>query len=367
MTDSKPLTSLPFGMSSREAGSRDSLPVVFLEIKQGRTAFPFRPVQGNRFLIGSAGCCDLCLGSQSVPQLHSLLHIDKSEVVLESVADFPLLKINGEIERSKSLCDGDMIEIGRFQLVARISSSFSASPLEQKSPERLENVHTILEPVDEETRIENEVEMESPSDDELSIHHEVSDEATEDELSITASLVDENAEISTAELVDLIESEQKSVKQFEQRQRIGADALIQAVRNRAESLEVRSEETLSVDAEQELFVSDNESDNEKDSDSSANLDSVPIKKSVDDVLPEKVQLHVHSEVENVLEQLYGLSEELDRRAERLSLRETGYAEAAACLLDAQYKLTTQLERLVEHLGSLQADRSDDKQPHRAVA
>ena len=149
LTDSKSLTSLPFGMSSRGTGSRDSLPVVFLEIKQGRTAFPFRPVQGNRFLIGSASCCDLCLGSQSVPQLHSLLHVDQDEVVMESVADFPLLKINGEIERSKVLCDGDLIEIGRFQLVARISSSFNASPVEQTSQERLENVHTILEPIDD--------------------------------------------------------------------------------------------------------------------------------------------------------------------------------------------------------------------------
>jgi hypothetical protein len=368
-------------MSSRETSSRDSLPVVFLEIKQGRTAFPFRPVQGNRFLIGSASCCDLCLGSQSVPQLHSLLHIDRSEVVLESVADFPLLKINGKIERSRALCDGDVIEIGRFQLVARISSSFNAFPVEQRFSERLENVHTILEPVDDElsaepeavnkavndeTSISNDVEdveMALPPDEELSIHGGVGDETTEDELSIPESVSDSDKKLSTEELVDLIESEQQVVEQFEQRQQIGADVLIETVRKRADSLEDRSEETLSVDAEQESIVSDNE----KESDSSHNLDSVPIKKSVDDVLPQKIQLHIHSEVENVLEQLHGLSEELDRRAERLSLRETGYADAAACLLDAQYKLTTQLERLVEHLGCLQTDQSDDKEPHRAVA
>lgn len=407
MTDSKSLASLPFGMSSRETGSRDSLPVVFLEIKQGRTAFPYRPVQGNRFLIGSASCCDLCLGSQSVPQLHSLLHIDKDDVVLEAVADFPLLKINGEIERSKSLCDGDVIEIGRFQLVARISSSFNTTPVEQNSPERLENVHTILEPIDDdfsaeheadneqldgdldsehetdnepvdvEPHLNDEVENESPPHEELSIHQEVSDEATEDELSIPESISDSDRELSAEELVDFIESEQRIVELFEERQQIGADALIQTVHKRAESLEDQSAKTFSVDSVQESIVSDDESvmeneavlesDNESDPDSSPNIGTVPIEKSVEDVLNAQVQLHIHSEVENVLEQLHGLSEELDRRAERLSMRETGYAEAAACLLDAQYKLTTQLEKLVVRLGSLQADHSDDKKPHRAVA
>ena len=379
MADSKSLTSLPFGMSSRGTCSRDSLPVVFLEIKQGRTAFPYRPVQGNRFLIGSASCCDLCLGSQSVPQLHSLLHIDKDEVLLEAVADFPLLKINGEIERSKALSDGDVIEIGRFQLVARISSSFNAPPVEQRSQERLENVHTILEPIDdalsveqetgnisidEESNLDNEVEMneveiESSPHDELSIHDGVGDEATDDELSLPASLVEENAELSAEELVDLIDSEQQIVEQFEERLLIGADALIQTVHKRSESLQDQSENTLSVDAEKKSI----DFGNEKDSDTTQHLNTVPR----DDTLPEEVQLRVHGEVENVLKQLHGLSEELDRRAERLSLRETGYAEAAACLLDAQYKLTTQLEKLVERLGSLQADQTDDKKPHRAVA
>jgi hypothetical protein len=388
LTDSTPLTSLPFGMSSRKTGSRDSLPVVFLEIQQGRTAFPYRPVQGNRFLIGSASCCDLCLGSQSVPQLHSLLHIDKDEVVLESVADFPLLKINGEIERSKTLCDGDVIDIGRFQLVARISPSFNASSIERRTAERLENVHTILEPVDddlsidddlsveqetdiesvdEEKSIEVEVEKESLLHEELSIHDEVGDEITDDELNIPESIVDEDGELSAEELVDLIESEQQIVEQFEERQQIGADALIQTVRKRAESLDTRSEDALSDDAEQESVVFDNESDNEKISDPSQNLDSMQSDNNVEDALPEDVQLIIHSEVDKVLEQLHGLSEELDRRTERLLMRETGFAEAAACLLDAQYKLTTQLEKLVDRLSSLPVDQSDGKTPYRAVA
>jgi hypothetical protein len=374
LTDSKSFTSLPFGMSSRKTGTSDSLPVVFLEIKQGRTAFPYRPVQGNRFLIGSASCCDLCLGSQSVPQLHSLLHIDKDEVVLESVAEFPLLKINGDIQRSKKLCDGDVIEIGRFQLVARISSSFNASLVEQRSAERLENIHTILEPVEDDltiehetdnesgdnaTSLDDEVEIESLPNDELSIHDGVDDESTNDELSILASIVDGDGELSTEELVDLIESDQQIVEQFEERLLIGADALIQAVHKRSESLQDQSENTQSADAEQESI----DSGNEKDFDSTQDLDTVPI----DVALPEEVQLGVHDEVENVLEKLHGLSEELDRRAERLSLRETEYAEATACLLDAQYKLTTQLERLVVRLGTLQSGSSDDKKRHRAVA
>ena len=298
--------------------------------------------------------------------------------MLESVADFPLLKINGEVERSKTLCDGDVIDIGRFQLVARISSSLNASSVEQRSAERLENVHTILEPVDddlsveqetekesvdEEKSIENEVEMESIPQEELGIHDGSGDEATDDELSIPARIVDGDEELSAEELVDLIKSEQQIVEQFEERQRIGADALIQTVRKRAESLEVRSEEALPVDADKESIVSDNEID----SDCSHNLGSVQSDNNVDDALPEDVQLIIHSEVEKVLEQLHGLSEELDRRTERLSMRESGYAEAAACLLDAQYKLTTQLEKLVVRLSSLQADQSDDQMPHRAVA
>ena len=69
--------------------------LLVLEICSGRTRFPLRPVRSTRFLIGAGEGCDLQLGGTDMPPLHSIIHVDRVETLLETVALTPPLKVNG--------------------------------------------------------------------------------------------------------------------------------------------------------------------------------------------------------------------------------------------------------------------------------
>lgn len=336
LTDSISSITVPFGPRGLDSEANDTLPKVFLEIQRGQTAFPVRPILGNRFLIGSASCCDLCLGSAAVPQLHSILNVNGTEVELEAISQFPSLKVNGESVQRATLRDADVIEIGKFSVIARITEKPAAPHSDQINVQRQGNVKAILEPEDEPELVET---LEA-----------------KEESAMTQSDSNELEKLSAEELVDLIENEEQMIDEFEEKRGVGAEALIQLVRDRTAMLDGRteSEETLEEDRQTVSFVKETL---EREIESVSKIDEIP----------EEVQLEMHQDVENVLERLQTISNELDRRAEKLSRREEGYAEAAAALLDAQYKLATQLEMLIIRLSSLKSDDSDDHGTRRAVA
>lgn len=93
---------------------------LILEITRGKTRFPLRPVRGPRFLIGAAATCDLRLGGEAMPALHSLITLEDHEIELESIAAEPVLRINGAPVQGAILRDGDVIEIGEVELTARL-------------------------------------------------------------------------------------------------------------------------------------------------------------------------------------------------------------------------------------------------------
>lgn len=118
-------TSIPPGSRAEQKTSfnrlpgRDS-PVLFLEIARGQTQFPNRPVIARAsFLIGSGEMCDLRLGGDSVPEIHSMISSSGEDIRLAAIASVPALIVNGEELRTASLDDGDVIEIGAFRFVAR--------------------------------------------------------------------------------------------------------------------------------------------------------------------------------------------------------------------------------------------------------
>lgn len=170
-------------------------PLLVLEICSGRTRFPLRPVRSTRFLIGAGEGCDLQLGGANMPPLHSIVHVNHVEALLETVALTPPLKVNGLVVESVLLQDGDEISIGPFEFVAHRRSpsmeNHRAEPLSADASAADMDVETC-EPVD----VEN---------------------------------------VSAADLADLIEREEQFVEQFQHRRRLGADALLDAIGERIAS------------------------------------------------------------------------------------------------------------------------------------
>ncbi len=158
-----------------------------LEICRGRTEHPLRPVYSERYLIGSSARCDLRLGGQEMPPLHSLIFVDGPDVWLEAMAPIPELRVNGRMETSVRLVDGDRIEIGPIELVAHIPAQSGNSIQPQESQN-------------------------------IEIHEEQPEPAV--------------SELSAKELVERIEAATELVNEFEQRQRLGIESLQAAVQQR---------------------------------------------------------------------------------------------------------------------------------------
>jgi predicted component of type VI protein secretion system len=117
--------------SSDPVGSHRS--AVGLEICRGRSEHSFRPISGNRFVIGSAPECDLRLGGDTVPAVHSQLHIDGGKAWVEAVAADPPLLINGEDCETARLADGDTIGIGGFVFTWKAPCSMESDLVEATS------------------------------------------------------------------------------------------------------------------------------------------------------------------------------------------------------------------------------------------
>jgi hypothetical protein len=155
-----------------------------LEITRGRTQNPLRPITRERFLIGAGERCDLRLGGADMPPLHSILYVDGVDVWIDSIADGPELKVNGQVTRSAHLADGDEIELGTFQLALRDTGAETPPPILQA----------------------------------------FSADDFEDEPGIDPST------LSPAELIELIEQEEELIEEFEARKRMGLETLMKALR-----------------------------------------------------------------------------------------------------------------------------------------
>ena len=170
-------------------------PAAYFEIRRGRTTQPLRPILRDRFLIGSDGACDLQLDDAGIPPLHCIVRFDGGHLLLEAIAPQPQPIVNEVPTGGALLQDGDAIEIGPFTLTLHVSSA-AVKPL--------------------------------PTD------------SLRDDPSECRSL----DELSAEELAELIEAEQSLVEQFESRERLGARALLDAVRHRAQEPEAQTDDNL---------------------------------------------------------------------------------------------------------------------------
>lgn len=104
-----------------------------LEICRGRTEHSFRPITGNRFVIGSAPECDLRLGGDMVPAVHSQIHVDEGKAWIEAVAPRPPLVINDEDRETARLADGDTIVIDGFTFTWKTMQDVESGSVEASS------------------------------------------------------------------------------------------------------------------------------------------------------------------------------------------------------------------------------------------
>jgi len=306
---------------SDDSPNTSSSPVLFLEIRRGQTCFPYRPILQSRFLIGADGACDLRLGGDDMPPLHSIIHADGRDVHLETIVASPVLRVNGTVAESVRIADGDLIEIGRFQFIAR---EVSAAGSQAGSQTQSESV---------------------PCDQDSDLDAEVFDQQSLEGL-------------TAAELVEMIEQEEALVEKLEAGQRLGADALMHAVRERA-----GSPSDAASDAPETNVV--RPPGREPGQRASQGADAARNRRagSISPLIAAAGQLELEllQDLERALLQLNVISQELEQRSQRLSRREANYADAAETLLDAQQQLAAHLGSLLEQLPEKQAA------PTRAIA
>ena len=271
-------------MDKSTRASASQSPLVF-EITRGRTESPLRPVNRDRFLIGAGERCDLRLGGKGMPAVQSVVHVDGDDIWLETLADSPEVRVNGRVTRSAALAPGDELEIGSFCLTLHRTSA-----AQRVSAPRLYGA-TVSEILAQEEAV-NPLDVE---------------------------------ELTARQLVDLIEQEEALIEEFEERRRMGAQALMDVVRQRFGSIE--------------------------DEDGT---------EPVEQPTPRQL-LH---ELQAAIVSLNEFAQEFEQRTERLSRHDT--QRAANSLLDFQQQIVSRLDGVLEKIA-LVDEAESHRAPHRDVA
>jgi signal transduction histidine kinase len=278
-----------------------------LEVSRGRTQFRRRPVRGPRFLIGSAPACDLRLGGEEIPALHSIIVVGQAGILLESIAAQPPLMVNGRGVNSTSLHDGDKIEIGNVELIARtVAGHAPAEPRPQPAAR-----------------------------------------------SVTESAA-RVGELSAAELIDLIEAEEAEVARYDDRRRAGAKALVDALMSRRRRGEA---DVPKAPVKAPHFLSKR-----------PQVLAAQAAASQEDDERWQEDPRIQEELDELGRQLAALSHELKNGLNRATQREAQYAAATGLLLELQHKLVSQIEAVVSHVESLKSQSQMQGSPRgRAIA
>ena len=90
--------------------------VAYLRLADEERKFPFRPISPGLFLIGQGPGCDLRLGLEEMPPIHSAIQMSESGAELTKIAESPELFVNGEPVDHLFLEHGDLIEVGDVRL-----------------------------------------------------------------------------------------------------------------------------------------------------------------------------------------------------------------------------------------------------------
>jgi hypothetical protein len=105
--------------------------VAYLRLADEERKFPFRPISSGRFLIGQGPGCDLRLGLEEMPPIHSAIQMSDSGAELTKIAESPELLVNGESVNHLFLEHGDLIEVGDVRLAFFLCNHTAANAAER--------------------------------------------------------------------------------------------------------------------------------------------------------------------------------------------------------------------------------------------
>ena len=242
-----------------------------------------------------------------MPALHSIITVSGRDICLEAIAAEPPLSVNGRVIHTANLHDGDLIAVGEVELLARFEAGHSPVGAQMsKTP---------------------------PTHDDGERHV---------------------SELTAAELVDLIDQEQREIDDFQQRQQDGAHALVSALMGRARRRAMARPTDAGIRAPVPAphFLSKR-----------PQILAAQTRKPQHADNPDPI---LQSELDALGRQLTTLSQELKGNSRRAAQREAQFEAATEELLETQDKLVTQLEVLIDRVQTLSSPESPAAKP-RAIA
>jgi hypothetical protein len=189
---------------SYNSPEREESATPIVQILHGKTAFPTRPINQSRFLIGAGNICQLQLGGFDIPLLHTILLIQGAEISCDAIVSEPALMVNGKKQRQATLQNGDILSIGTYEFQITIPAAFGKnlpSPLPQQI-DAMRGPHELDELTDHLWNLPEE------------------------------QLAAELDQLSASDLLDLLEDEMSQIEEYEEIQQSGIETMI------AEALDV---------------------------------------------------------------------------------------------------------------------------------
>ncbi len=86
-----------------------------LKITRGKTKFPFRAIESDRFLIGAGNCCQLQLSAENIPMVYAIVHQVQGGYQIEALHSEPPMLVNGTKQQFAILQAGDRLSLGAYE------------------------------------------------------------------------------------------------------------------------------------------------------------------------------------------------------------------------------------------------------------
>ncbi len=86
-----------------------------LKITRGKTKFPFREIESDRFLIGAGSCCQLQLSAEEIPMVYAIVHQVQGGYQIEALHSEPAMLVNGTKQQFAILQPGDKLNLGVYE------------------------------------------------------------------------------------------------------------------------------------------------------------------------------------------------------------------------------------------------------------
>ena len=302
--------------------SDEATPYLVLEIAHGQTAHRLRPVHCKRYLIGSGVNCNLRIGEEGFPPLHSIILNGPEGPEIELVSSHDELIINGKSCEHTVLKQDDQIQIGKITLVVHqqelngVIMDHSHTPESHNETDQ-EQAHIVPFPAKD------------------SIHEE--------------EMIDQDlSELSAEELVDLIQEEENLITEFEKGIEAGYQALLHEAGITEDQIKIP---TKSVSTEKDLSLLQSQL---------THILSTPIREESSQKTSREHELN------QIALQLSEFAEELEQRSISLTQREIEYSKASEELLESQKTLCEQLDFLLNKADELN-EAEEQKHSRRASA